>query len=140
MSNSIYNNSRLYNDIHWWKRNDIDFWSLLFSEISGNKVLEIGCGTGRLAKALIRDGALYTGIDLSDELLKDAKKYFLKNNDSVSFVKCNMTNFNVNEKFDILTMKIILAQLFAYLRYNNFLNINTQSRYLRSGFVKIVLL
>ena len=63
-----------YDDIHWWKKNDLDFWSGIFAEIKGNSVLELACGTGRLAYNLIRDGADFTGIELSSDFVNLANK------------------------------------------------------------------
>lgn len=40
----------------------------------GNKILEIGCGTGRDADQLIKLGFDYTGIDASDGMLKIAQE------------------------------------------------------------------
>jgi SAM-dependent methyltransferase len=38
------------------------------------RVLDLGCGTGRLARALVPDCFEYTGVDLSDEMLNVARK------------------------------------------------------------------
>jgi ubiquinone/menaquinone biosynthesis C-methylase UbiE len=40
----------------------------------GNKILEIGCGTGRDAEELIKLGFYYTGIDASEGMLKIAQE------------------------------------------------------------------
>lgn len=42
---------------------------------SGAKVLDIGCNTGRLAKALKKRGCVVTGVDVSKNLLNLAKKH-----------------------------------------------------------------
>ena len=71
--NSIYNDAHRYDDIHWWKKNDFAFWTNIFSEISGNNVLELACGTGRLAYSLIREGANYAGLEASSSCADLAK-------------------------------------------------------------------
>jgi SAM-dependent methyltransferase len=38
------------------------------------RILDLGCGTGRLAKALVPRGYGYVGVDLSDEMLSRAKQ------------------------------------------------------------------
>ena len=60
------------------KHSTKDFWGKemrRFHDLlpSGN-ILEIGCGGGRDAKELIQLGYDYIGIDVSEELLKEAKK------------------------------------------------------------------
>ena len=47
-----------------------------FQKWKGKKVLEVGCGIGTDAVNFARFGADYTGIELSDESLKLAKKRF----------------------------------------------------------------
>lgn len=40
------------------------------------RVLDLGCGTGRLAKVLVPDGFEYLGVDLSEEMLGVARAVF----------------------------------------------------------------
>jgi len=40
--------------------------------------LELACGTGRLANSLVRDGADYTGLELSPDFAELAKKKLMK--------------------------------------------------------------
>lgn len=47
-----------------------------FAKWNGKKVLEIGCGIGTDAVNFVRNGAIYTGIELSTESLKLAKRRF----------------------------------------------------------------
>ncbi len=39
----------------------------------GSRILEIGCGTGRVLKALLETGAMATGVDISKEMLDVAR-------------------------------------------------------------------
>lgn len=42
--------------------------------IKGQSILDIGTGTGYLARTLAKQGARVTGVDISDELIEEAKK------------------------------------------------------------------
>jgi SAM-dependent methyltransferase len=57
-------------DKSWW-----ELFELLVAEadLAGRRVLEIGCGTGRLAAALAERGARVWGIDPSPEMLRQAR-------------------------------------------------------------------
>ncbi len=49
------------------------FLSSLFKKTGAKKILDVGCGYGRLAKPLAKEGFEVTGIDASRELLTKAK-------------------------------------------------------------------
>src|SRR5258708_11819857 len=53
-------------------RRDVKFWQTLARQQSGT-VLELGCGTGRLALPLMKSGASVVGIDRSDAMLARAR-------------------------------------------------------------------
>ena len=53
-------------------RRDVPFWRRVASKATG-KVLELGCGTGRVTKPLTRDGVDIVGIDRSAAMLARAK-------------------------------------------------------------------
>ena len=52
---------------------DIDFYRRLAGE-TGGPILEVGCGTGRVATALVADGHEVVGIDLSAPMLRLAQQ------------------------------------------------------------------
>ena len=90
----------------------MDFWSNIFSEISGNTILELACGTGRLAYSLVRDGADYTGIEMSTDFADLAKKKLIKAGNSVSIIPGDMRNFKLNITFDLI-----------FIGFNSFLHL-----------------
>ena len=47
-----------------------------FNEYMGRNVLEIGCGIGMDGIEFAKNGAIYTGIDLSDESVMLCKRHF----------------------------------------------------------------
>lgn len=52
---------------------DVDFYRRLAQE-TGGPVLEVGCGTGRVAAELAADGHEVVGVDLSDAMLRLAER------------------------------------------------------------------
>ena len=59
-----------------------------FSKYNDKKVLEIGCGIGTDAEQFVKAGAIYTGIDLSDESVALAKE---------RLPEANIFNANIEE-------------------------------------------
>lgn len=81
-------------------KEDINFY--LQEILESETILEIGCGTGRVAIELAKRGNQVTGLDLSKNMLnifkeKIATKFF-KNN--ITIVESDMTSFQLNKKFD----------------------------------------
>ena len=69
---------QLYDDQFWWKKDDIEFWKSELLKTSTEKILELGAGTGRLAGPLAKEGADYTGIDISKDYVRYAQHKFAK--------------------------------------------------------------
>lgn len=63
-------------------------------------ILDIGCGFGDLNKTLIRKGLnyKYTGIDLVDVLLDEAKRHY--HGENINFERANILDFNSECKYD----------------------------------------
>ena len=97
-----------YDDQFWWKKDDIEFWKLIFSNNS-LKILELASGTGRLAQPLIRQGLNYTGLELSSKYVAYANLKFKFFN---PFIQGDMRNFTLDQKFDII-----------FIGFNSFLHL-----------------
>ena len=66
------------------------------------KILELGCGTGKHAELLSHKGYESTGIDMSDDMLE--KAYIrAENNNSLSFLHSNIQEFSLGGKYDAVT-------------------------------------
>ena len=51
----------------------LDSWMLdALGDVSGKKVIDIGCGEGRFCRILSDGGAVMTGVDLTEELVERA--------------------------------------------------------------------
>src|SRR6056297_493800 len=66
----------------------------------GDKIIDLGCGNGRLVKAFKKQIS-YVGIDLSKNLINIARKNY-KDNKDIHFIQANITNLPLKDnKFDI---------------------------------------
>jgi SAM-dependent methyltransferase len=86
--------------------NDIPFYIEYAKKHNCNNILELGCGTGRIAIPLAKEGFNVTGLDLSNEMLDVFKQKLDKFDDSVKnkieLIHGNMADFNLNKKFDFI--------------------------------------
>ena len=57
-------------------KNDWEWQAIIkeLSELKGKKILDIGCGKGKFCQLFAQSGDKPTGIDISEELLRSAKK------------------------------------------------------------------
>jgi SAM-dependent methyltransferase len=64
-------------------------------------VLELGCGTGKHACLLAKNGFTITGVDMSGEMLEEAnKRKEIEKIGSISFVEGNIQTVRLQKKFD----------------------------------------
>ena len=104
--NSIYHNPQRYDDQYWWKKNDIEFWKNIYNQSKGKKVLELGCGTGRLAIPLISAELIILELKFL-EFCDYAEKKIISNG-----LKPNI----INEDFRFLILMISMI-LFYRIQY-----------------------
>ena len=84
---------------------------LSLATVSFNKVLEIGCGTGKNTEWLIDKAVQITAVDLSDQMLARAKDKFVSN--KVQFKQADITrkwNFR-DGLYDLVTFSLILEHI-----------------------------
>ena len=114
--NTIYHNPQRYDDQYWWKKNDIEFWKKKYHHIEGSQILELGSGTGRLAIPLIREGAHYTGIEISKKFCNQAKKKIKKEKLTAKILNQDFRSFQLNKKYDMI-----------FIGFNTFLHLLNDS-------------
>ena len=86
---------------------------------AGADVLDIGCGYGRLAIPLAREGFRVTGLDLSPDLIAEAKRRAATAHLKISFGVGNMTSLPYHdERFD--------AALCLWSAFNELLEVHEQ--------------
>jgi len=74
---------------------DIQFYKTHCRDASS--ILELGCGTGRISRALVKPGCRVTGIDLSLDMLKQAREHSL---DPPSYICMDMSAMAFRDNFD----------------------------------------
>jgi len=85
----------------------------LMGDVSGKKILDLGCGGGQNSIALARQGARVTAMDFSEEQLAFAAKLAREANVTVKFVCDDIEKFSSLEgqKFDIVLSSFALSSV-----------------------------
>lgn len=121
---NAYDDPLLYDSENAVLCSDLKFWKDIISQYKPNSVLEIGCGTGRVAKEILSNIHEYSGIDLSEEFLN----YFRKTSivADLNLMVGDACDYNFNKTYDciILPANFIshiqddskLEQLFANIK------------------------
>ena len=105
---------KYYDRIYWWKDYDqeVDFLVKALKKygIRGRRVLEVACGTGSHSKILVERGYQVTGVDISDEMLRIARRKVKRAN----FVRGDMRDLDavVDGRYDAAIC------LFSSISYN----------------------
>ena len=85
---------------------DIPFFLDLAREYNCSEILELACGTGRIAIPLAKEGLSVTGLDISLEMLNIFNEKIKHLPDEISnrirIVQGDMSNFNLNKRYDLV--------------------------------------
>ena len=114
MENLYKNTAWLYDlDNRDIVNDDIPFY-IDYAKTRQGAVLELGCGTGRVAMALAAEGFDVTGLDLSEDMLDVFRKKLADRPDiadKIATVHGNIINFNFNRKFSMIIVPFRVFQL-----------------------------
>ncbi|WP_075342316.1 class I SAM-dependent DNA methyltransferase [Tenacibaculum agarivorans] len=91
--------------------NEFNFYNSVIKKNKATNVLEIGCGSGHLAKHFIASGIDYYGMDLSSDMINLSRK----RNPKGTFIQGNMTDFSLTTKVDAT---LITGRTTSYLNTN----------------------
>jgi SAM-dependent methyltransferase len=95
-----YDDAALYDAENGWGPDD-DFYRALAAE-TGGPVLDLACGTGRLARALAGDGHRVTGLDLSAEMVARARR--LDPEGRIDWRVGDAAGFDLGRRFRLIVM------------------------------------
>ncbi|MDH5356952.1 MAG: bifunctional 2-polyprenyl-6-hydroxyphenol methylase/3-demethylubiquinol 3-O-methyltransferase UbiG [Gammaproteobacteria bacterium] len=101
----------------WWDRESefkplhdinplrVDYILQHAGDLTGKKILDIGCGGGILAEALAENGAIVTGIDMAEMSLKVAKMHLHESGYDIDYQKIPVEEFarDNTAEFDVVT-------------------------------------
>ncbi|MCX6285864.1 MAG: class I SAM-dependent methyltransferase [Bacteroidetes bacterium] len=87
------------------------FYDSLLKSTNSHKILEIGCGSGMLARRFLINGYDYLGLDLFNEML-DIARAEIK---SDKFIQGDMRHLSFNQQFDSV---LITGRSIAYIIEN----------------------
>jgi len=90
---------------------EFHFYDSILKEKNCHKILEIGCGSGMLARRFLDGGYDYLGLDLFNEMLDIARREVK----SDRFIQCDMRNLPFDQQFDAI---LITGRSLAYVSEN----------------------
>ena len=94
---------------------DVEFYRAMAAR-TGGPILDVGCGTGRIASVLASDGFEVVGLDLSEPMLRVARRRRASLAAEVAarmtFVCADMTGFELDRTFALL---LVPARAFQFL-------------------------
>lgn len=81
----------------------ISFW-MEIAERAGGSILELGCGTGRIAIPIAESGFEVVGIDSSENMLTYAREKVDGKDLGLQFIHSDMRAFSMDRKFDLIIL------------------------------------
>lgn len=90
---------------------EYNFYAGLLNKYNCSSLLEIGCGSGHLAKKFTENNFEYTGADMSNEMLNIARKL----SPTAKLLQADMRNFTAEKLYDCIA---ITGRTVSYLTTN----------------------
>lgn len=95
---------------------DIEFY-INQAKMTGRKVFEIACGSGRVGIPLAKAGFDVTGVDISDDMIslyrKKLEKESIKVRKKIHLIQGDITKLQLSEKFDLIILPCTTICLFS---------------------------
>jgi len=80
---------------------DVSFY-VRQAEKCGGPVLELACGTGRIAVPIAERGVPVTGLDISDSMLAHARRKAAEKGVSIEWVRADCRDFTLDRRFSLI--------------------------------------
>lgn len=103
MEELIYQKAENYDRLFKENLELIEFYRNIAAK-SGAKILELACGTGRIAIPIALDGRDVTGLDISKEMLDVAENKSKVKGISASWICDDMRDFSLEQTFDLIIL------------------------------------
>ncbi|HLY65690.1 MAG TPA: class I SAM-dependent methyltransferase, partial [Chloroflexota bacterium] len=106
MTNLVYDVRRYYRtvaqfiDAELADRGDCSFWQAVGRDHRRGRILELGCGSGRVTELLASSGARVMGLDISTEMLALARKRLARHN--VWLVMGDLRELPLRGRFNVI--------------------------------------
>lgn len=129
LMNRAYNYRRTDKEQYWDKKLDYlknsrmglwndDYMEFLIKKVwnitEPVKIIDFGCGYGYLGMVLLPflpKGSTYTGIDIQEAFLDEAKLLFRESQYITEFIKHDLNSYTTEEKYDIAICQALLRHL-----------------------------
>jgi SAM-dependent methyltransferase len=107
---NLYRRTAQFYDLDWYadlSASDVPFY-LRYARAFGRDVLDLACGTGRVAIPLAGDGHTVVGLDLSEEMLEQFRRKRAalpaQVRERISMVCSDMCEFDLGRKFSLIVI------------------------------------
>jgi trans-aconitate methyltransferase len=97
-------NSRLYDDKHAFVFKFGEDLVELLAPRPGERILDLGCGTGYLAHLIAERGAAVTGVDSSSDMIEKARSAY----PGLEFFRASATDLHFDQPFDAVFSNAVL--------------------------------
>jgi SAM-dependent methyltransferase len=103
VSSAFYSHARLYDLMFAGGGQAVDFYRDQAARQAGS-VLELGCGTGHKLIPIASDGHPCVGLDLSRDMLAEARRKADEQGVAVEWVQGDMRSFELDRTFDLVVV------------------------------------
>lgn len=103
-TNEITWNATLYDNKHDFVFKYGEHLVQLLTPQEGERILDVGCGTGYLTNLIASSGAVVTGMDMSVDMIAKAKNQY----PHLTFQVASVTDFKFKEPFDAIFSNAVL--------------------------------